>query len=72
MCISPCADASGTCKAGEACAGGLSEAKERRYLLYDTKYGEGFNLQREARQRILRLMHVAMYGLAMQSSIDLH
>eukprot|EP00445_Apocalathium_hangoei_P015183 CAMPEP_0203866660 /NCGR_PEP_ID=MMETSP0359-20131031/16077_1 /ASSEMBLY_ACC=CAM_ASM_000338 /TAXON_ID=268821 /ORGANISM="Scrippsiella Hangoei, Strain SHTV-5" /LENGTH=1134 /DNA_ID=CAMNT_0050784791 /DNA_START=37 /DNA_END=3441 /DNA_ORIENTATION=- len=46
----------GTCPAGDAScsAGGLSASSEtspRRYFLYDTKLGEGFNLQREVYPR---------------------
>lgn len=61
MCIAPCKGGKEptpksqgeTCKAGDGkcAAGSAGETTSPRFVLYDTKYGEGFNLQREVYPR---------------------
>eukprot|EP00913_Durusdinium_trenchii_P018771 g17639.t1 len=60
MCMSPCKGgdqpkSQGSCKAGDStCGAGATGAGQNappRFVLYDTKYGEGFNLQREVYPR---------------------
>ena len=58
MCIAPCKGVAepkstgGTCQAGDAkCEAGGGGNPSPRFVLYDTKYGEGFNLQREVYPR---------------------